>query len=103
MKLQSCPPTVAATGGVATVGAGWDAAEIIWLKFMARGGLVFAYAAFRNFCNYHVLTSDGYAGDAPEDCDLADVGEGVGDGALQQFLGAKLEGRVGGEIVIEGF
>src|SRR5580698_9776141 len=73
------------------------------LKFAAGGGLVFAYAAFGNFGYDKVLAADGDAGHAAEDSDLTDVGQGVGDGTLEDFLGGELQGRAGGQQVVEGF
>jgi hypothetical protein len=65
--------------------------------------LVFAYAAFGDVGYDQVFAADGDAGDAAEDGDLTDVSEGVGDGTLQEFFGGELDGRVGGEEIVEGF
>ena len=77
--------------------------DLVELKFAAGRWLVFAHAAFGDFGYDQVLAAGGDAGDAAEDGDLADVGQGVGDGTLENFLGGELQRRVGGEEVVEGF
>ena len=78
-------------------------ATMVELKFAAGRWLVFAYTAFGDFGYDQVLAADGDAGDASEHGDLADVGQGVGDGALEDFLGGELDGGVGGEEVVKRF
>ena len=65
--------------------------------------MVFAYAAFGDVGYDQVFAADWDASDAAEHGDLTDVGEGVGDGTLQEFFGGELDGRVGGEEIVEGF
>jgi hypothetical protein len=72
-------------------------------EFHDRWGLVGGDAAGGDFCAAIVFGADGGAGDAAEDVDLADVGEGVGDGALEKLSGRHSEWGAGGEAGVEFF
>ena len=48
-----------------------------------------------------VLSLDGVARQAPEHVDLADVGEGVGDRALEERGGGFCEIRAGRDAIVE--
>jgi len=48
-----------------------------------------------------VFSTGGRTGKATEHGELADVGEGVGDGALHEPLDGRLDGRGGGEVGVE--
>src|SRR5271156_5360656 len=65
-------------------------------------GLVWAYSACCDLGAEIVLGANGSAGYASQDIDLADVREGIGDGALKEFFGGSAERSARGEIIIEG-
>jgi len=49
-----------------------------------------------------VFSTGWRAGEAAEHGELADVGEGVSDGALHEALDGRLDGRGRGEVGVEG-
>jgi len=49
-----------------------------------------------------VFAADGRAGKAAEHGELAGVAEGVGDGSLEEALDWRLDGMIGGQVLIEG-
>ena len=53
------------------------------IEFAARGGLIDAYVAGDNLGFEIVFTFDGASSEATEHGNLADVGERVGNGALE--------------------
>src|SRR6266568_1372037 len=72
-------------------------------EFAARGGLVWTDAARGDVRFEIVFTFDRGAGEAAEHGDLADVIEGVGDGALEEAFNRLVERLAGGEITVEVF
>lgn len=64
--------------------------------------MVLANPADGDFSDVEIFSSRGAAGEAAEHGQLADVGEGVGDGALEEALDGGVERSVGGQVGIEG-
>src|SRR6266567_1484626 len=72
-------------------------------EFAVRGGLLEPDAAGGDVRFEIVFTFDRGAGEAAEHGDLADVIEGVGDGALEEAFDGLMERLAGGEIIVELF
>ncbi len=71
------------------------------VKFAARGGLVLADLAAANFRFVVVLALHGRAGDTPQHGELADVREGIGDGALEKFFGCFVQRLAAGQKIVK--
>ena len=71
-----------------------------------RSGLRVVDTAYSDGGNVVIFAADGRAGEAAEHGELADVGESVGDGALEKAIKRRIEGRIdrviGSQILIEG-
>jgi hypothetical protein len=93
----------------------WDSGALVfrlsrkWAKsselieFAARGRLFCAYAAGDNLRLEKVFTFDGASSEATEHGNLANVGERISNGALEQTFGGTMQGLWRGEVVVELF
>src|SRR5215472_4938625 len=64
-------------------------------------GLVGAHVSSGNGCGEKVLATGRRAGEAALHGKLADMGEGVGDGSLEERFGGCVQWGVGDEVVVE--
>src|SRR4029077_15153675 len=71
------------------------------LKLASGRALFQAHATGCDFRAGVVLSSHRRAGQAAKHSDLSHVRERVGDGALEELLGRKLQRLVGGQIIVE--
>jgi hypothetical protein len=78
-------------------------AACVLVELAARSGLIGAQTACGDFGLVVVFASDGAIREAAKQGQLADVAQGVGDGALEKLLGARVEGFVRGKVIVEFF
>src|SRR5882724_7157724 len=80
---------------------GFGGATWASIEFAPGCGLLRTDPPRRNVGSEITLASNGPAGHAAEHHDLPDMGEGIGDGALQEPLGRSVQGLGGGQVVVE--
>ena len=73
----------------------------VFLEFTLWGSLVLTNAARSDICLEVVFARDGRAVESAQHGDLADVSEGVGDGALEELFRGGVERLAGVEIVVK--
>ena len=72
------------------------------LERLNRSRLRGVYLACGDGGNVVVFAADGRAGKAAEHGELAGVGEGVGDGSLEEALDGRQDRFIGSQVLVEG-
>src|SRR6476660_835489 len=73
----------------------------VFVEFTLCGSLLLTNAARSDICLEVVFARDGRAVESAQHGDVADVREGVGDGALEELFRGGVERLAGAEIVVK--